>query len=183
MSILNYSKWKSLNESAVLTSNVDIEKGVDFANKLINRGFEPIDAAAIAGNLWIESHFNPAAMLGSTNRKFEESIEKERNAAQETKSTYGLMQWRSDRKIALVKYSKEKGVHPANMKFQADFMKYELLDGYDGEYKYETTMFKRAMNHGDTVRKKAEGFAKYSERSGHIDPNRLSAAETIFKNL
>lgn len=142
-----------------------IEKGKSLANALISRGFSKIDAAAIVGNMWAESTFNPAA--------------KGRGG------DFGLVQWLGPRKKALKKFAKDKKKNINDLDMQLDFLKYELLDSYDGEYSYETSQFKKAMAHGKTAADKAEGFAMYVERPlasalSKSLPTRRKVAQQIF---
>lgn len=114
------------------------------AKQLISRGFSEIEAAAIVGNMWAESTFDPAA-------------ENEIGAV-------GLLQWLNVRKDALFNYAKSKKKPWTNLNLQLDFIKYELLDAYDGKYGYEQYKFNQAMQFGKTVSAKAHGFAVHSER-------------------
>jgi hypothetical protein len=179
--LFDYKKW-SLNES-IIKDPEDVGAGVDFAKKLINRGFTKEEAAAIAGNIWHESNFNPAAIFGSINRTPLPTMAEEIKFIKSKQTAYGVMQWRAERKNALADFAKTKGEHPANLRLQADFMKYELKDKYDGKYAYETTMFQRAMEYGKSVRDKARGFAEKSERAGGASPARIESAQIIYDSL
>jgi hypothetical protein len=180
--IFDYKTWK-LNENNIDSSGPDIKVAIDFVKKLINRGFTKEEAAAIAGNVWHESKFNPAAIFGELFRKPLADMNREIEFIKSKQTAYGLMQWRAERKNALADFAKSKGQHPATIKLQADFMKYELKDKYDGKYAYETTMFQRAMEYGKTVDKKAKGFAEKSERAGTVEPARIESALIIYKSI
>lgn len=142
-----------------------IETAKSLANALISRGFSKIDAAAIVGNMWAESTFKPTAK-GSG-------------------GDFGLVQWLGPRKKALKKFAKDKKKSINDLNTQLDFLKYELLDSYNGEYGYETHQFKKAMAHGKTAADKAAGFAIYVERprAGALSkslPTRKAVAQQIF---
>jgi len=151
----------------VLTGD-KIEQGKSLAQSLINRGFTKIQAAAIVGNMWAESTFNPAA-VGSG-------------------GDFGLVQWLGPRKKALAAFAKKRNSAMTNLTVQLNFIKYELLDEYDGTYAYETRQFQKAMAFGKTAADKAEGFARYSERprAGALAkslPTRRKIAQQIFNLL
>lgn len=146
----------------------NINTGKSLAQSLINRGFTKIQAAAIVGNMWAESTFNPTA-IGSG-------------------GDFGLMQWLGVRKKALAAYAKKRKSSMTNLTVQLDFIKYELLDEYDGTYAYETRQFQKAMNYGKTIADKAEGFAKFCERpkAGALKaslPTRRKVAQQVFNIL
>jgi LysM repeat protein len=145
-----------------------LTKGVSLARQLMSRGFSDIEAAAIVGNMWAESTFNPEA----------------KNAI----GAFGLLQWLGARKKELKKFAKAKGGNPRNLSTQLDFIKYELKDAYDGEYAYERNMFNKAMNAGKDVMSKAGGFAKFSERPNAAELNasiksRKIAAKNVYDAL
>lgn len=145
-----------------------LTKGVSIARQLMSRGFTDIEAAAIVGNMWAESTFNPAA---------KNSI-----------GAFGLLQWLGARKKELIKFAKSKRANPANLSTQLDFIKYELKDAYKGEYAYEQHMFNKAMKVGKDVMSKAAGFAKFSERPNAAELNasiksRKIAAKNVYDAL
>ena len=177
--IKNYSTWGMVNESSIISDPSDIATATDLIQKLINRSFTKEEAAAIVGNAWVESNFNPAAIFGEINRTPKASMQDEIKFIKGYSGAYGLLQWRAERKNALADFAKEKGLHPANMKLQSDFIKYELKDSYDGKYGYETNMFKKAMTeYGTSVKQRAEGFARKSERTdSHIEFRKGSAGK------
>jgi len=133
-----------LNENVDLLTTTNINKGLSLATALIKRGFAKEHAAAIIGNVWAESAFNHTA-VGSG-------------------GDFGLMQWLGPRKKALKQFADKQKSSAMNLTTQLDFIKYELLDKYDGEYAYETNQFRKAMSYGDSILDKAEGFARYVER-------------------
>lgn len=103
---------------------------------LLDRGFSNDEAAAITGNIYAESTFNPQAVNSSS-------------------KAYGLMQWLGDRKNKL---HSEYGDNPS-LDNQLDYIAWELQGGN----KYESGQFKKAMR-GKTLEDKTLGFAKYVER-------------------
>lgn len=157
-----------LNENVELLTTPNINKGLSLATALIKRGFTKEYAAAIIGNVWAESAFNHTA-LGSG-------------------GDFGLMQWLGPRKKALKQFANKQKSSAMNLTTQLDFIKYELLDKYDGEYAYETNQFRKAMSYGDSILDKAEGFARYSERPkpGALQqslPTRRIIAQQIYDLL
>lgn len=145
-----------------------IEKGKSLANSLISRGFSKIEAAAIVGNMWAESTFEPTAKGPS--------------------GDYGLIQWLGPRKEALENFAKKQKSKMSSLTTQLDFLKFELLDSYNGEYKYETHQFNKAMAYGSTAADKAEGFAIHSERPlasalSKSLPTRRMAAQQVYDLL
>lgn len=157
-----------LFEGEGVLSGDNINTGKSLAQSLINRGFTKIQAAAIVGNMWAESTFDPTA-IGSG-------------------GDFGLMQWLGVRKKALAAFAKKQKKSMTNLTVQLDFVKYELLDEYDGTYAYETRQFQKAMNYGKTIADKAEGFAKFCERpkAGALAaslPTRRKVAQQIFNIL
>jgi hypothetical protein len=139
-----------LTEGSGLLKDLYIDKGLSLANALMRRGFSKDQAAAIVGNIWVECTFDHTE-TGSG-------------------GDFGLLQWLGPRKKALQKFANKRKSSIMNLTTQLDFIKYELLDEYDGEYAYESNMFRKAMSNGDSIQDKAEGFARYSERP---NPNAL----------
>jgi hypothetical protein len=141
-----------------------LDKGVALSRQLIQRGFSKTQAAAIVGNMWAESTFD--------------------TTAKNDIGAIGLLQWIGSRKDELFKFAKSKKKVWSDLNLQLDFIKYELLDEYDGKYAYESTMFTRAMQYGDTIQDKAEGFAKVSERprKSELDIS-LSTRQIAAKNV
>jgi LysM repeat protein len=157
-----------LTEGTGLLKDSYIDKGLSLANALIRRGFTKDQAAAIVGNIWAECTFDHTE-TGSG-------------------GDFGLLQWLGPRKKALQEFANNRKSSIMNLTTQLDFIKYELLDEYDGEYAYETTMFRRAMAYGDSIRDKAEGFARYSERPKKAAlaaslPTRKKVAQQIYDLL
>lgn len=156
-----------LNEGNEPLTGEWINKGVSLAKSLIARGFSKEMSAAIVGNMWAESTFNPTA----TN----------------TNGAFGLLQWLGDRKTALTRFANNKKLNPNATKTQLDFIKYELLDSYDGKYAYEASQFKRA-DAEKSISGKAHAFAKFVERPGPAELSstvaaRKAAARTVYNVL
>jgi hypothetical protein len=170
--IITESQLKTLiNEGSNTITSDGISKGVNMVKKLMSKlGIGAKDASAIAGNMWHESHFNPAAMYGQTYRTPLSDPEEERSAA---KKAYGLIQWANVRREALKDKSKEDNRHPANTNFQLDYLKQELEGG-------ESSNFDKVKNEIN-VSDKAKTFSIKVERSGESDhSNRIDAAEKIY---
>ncbi len=74
---------------------------------LIARGFSPMHAAVLAGNINVESGFNPEAY----NPK---------------EDAFGGIQWRLDRKTGLENYAKETGRKPSDPEAQMDWLVMEM---------------------------------------------------------
>lgn len=153
-----------LNEGNGPLTGGYLDKGVALSKQLIQRGFSKTQAAVIVGNMWAESTFDTTAKNSS--------------------GAIGLLQWTDSRQNALFKFAKAKKKQWTDLNLQLDFIKYELLDEYDGKYAYESTMFTRAMQYGDTIQDKAEGFAKVSERprKSELDIS-LSTRKIASKNV
>jgi LysM repeat protein len=156
-----------LNEGNGPLTGKWLDTGVGLAKLLIARGFSKEAASAIVGNMWAESTFNPAAS----------------NAI----GAFGLLQWLGDRKKELIKFANSRKMNPNSLKTQLDFIKYELLDAYDGEYAYEANQFKKAMA-SDTVTGKAYAFAKFVERPNSSEltasaSSRKIAAKNVYDVL
>lgn len=160
-------RLKALLEGKGAVTGEWLNKGVAMAKSLIALGFTKDAAAAIAGNMWVESTFDPTATNGI--------------------GAFGLLQWLGDRKKQLIKYANKKKLDPNSTKAQLNFIKYELLDSYDGEYTYESSRFKKAMAM-DTVSDKAYAFAKFVERPAAAElassaESRKLAAKNIYDIL
>lgn len=74
---------------------------------LLDRGFSPVHAAAITGNMQQESGFRPDAI----NPK---------------EDAHGLIQWRLDRWNALQDFAKTRGTDPTDRDTQLDFIRHEM---------------------------------------------------------
>ena len=138
---------------------------MQIANGLVTRGFTKEEAAAITGNIYVESGFNPEAV----NLK---------------SGAYGLMQWLGQRKENLEIFAIENEKDKSDVNLQLDFIRYELTFG-DA---YEISQFEKAMKYGNTIALKTEGFAKEVERASAQElkssmQKRIGMAEVIYAQL
>lgn len=76
---------------------------------LIQLGFTKEAAAGACGNLWQETHFNPADTNGTY---------------------YGIVQWGDDRATGLMNFAASKGTSWDDLGTQLDYLKYELEKSY-----------------------------------------------------
>lgn len=74
---------------------------------LVDQGYSPVQAAAIAGNIQQESSFNP-------------------NNLNQGEGAYGLIQWRQDRRQALEDFARQRGTDPSDPYTQLDFIGHEM---------------------------------------------------------
>lgn len=74
---------------------------------LTGKGFSPVQAAAIVGNMMQESGLNPASVNTS-------------------EGAHGLMQWRLDRWQGLQDYAKAAGADASDPRVQLDFISHEM---------------------------------------------------------
>lgn len=74
---------------------------------LVERGYSPVHAAALAGHAVQESGGNPSAL----NQK---------------EGAFGLLQWRLDRRENLQRFAKERGTDPSDPNLQLDFIAREM---------------------------------------------------------
>ncbi len=81
--------------------------GTEIFRGLLNRGYNPVQAAAIAGNALQESGGNPAAL----------------NAGE---GANGLLQWRESRWQGLQDYAKSRGALPSDPDVQLDYIGEEM---------------------------------------------------------
>ena len=107
--IIKYSKWSFINEAEIFNKEKGgkfqhlFDIGITIVESLIkDHGFSPMVAAAIAGNMFSESQFNPTIV--------------------NKKNYYGLMQW--DPKIRKPKLFKLP--NPTTIQTQLSFIKKEL---------------------------------------------------------
>jgi hypothetical protein len=103
--IVNYTKWTLISEAEIFNKEKGgkfqalFDIGMTIVTSLIkDHGFSPIVAAAITGNIFLESKFNPNILSSSGH--------------------YGLIQWGGDRKIKLKKLASSNTVE-TQLKFIA----------------------------------------------------------------
>ena len=156
MKIQTFKGW--LNEALAPVPSTMIEDGLEIVQGLVDRGIDPKVAAALAGNMWQESKFNPAVRP-------------------ESAAYVGLIQWGDylgkkqgpgARKTNLITKPNWK-----DREVQLDYIKNEL----DGAYK---SVVSAAMS-APTIQKSAEIVArKYEGCADPTNPNRLNAAAQLY---
>jgi hypothetical protein len=119
---------------------------------LIQRGFTPVQAAALTGNMKQESEFNPAA-------------------PNPTEGGIGLLQWRLDRRNALNAFAAARGASPTDLNTQLDFVKYEM----GGPESASAAPFLKATDLA-SANQALHGYIRYGNNS---EPTRLAYAESI----
>jgi len=130
--------------------------GIGIAKYLMNLGYTKANASGIAGNLFVESSYNPLA-VGDNGTSF------------------GLAQWHKSRWDRLNKWSKENNKNPNTFQGQLDYLNWELKNTEKNAYK--------KLVEAKTPYQSAYNFAKYFERPAVINPNRMREAEKIYKQL
>ena len=132
-------------------SQSSIESGLKIVKGLIKRGFTPKAAAAIAGNMWQESRFNP-------------------KISHKNSQHVGVVQWGGKRKQNLMKRSGW-----SRLETQLDFVKHEF-DTNDQFKKLLKDIEKMSLKKAtEAVARTYEG-----SRDPH-HPNRNSAAQKLFE--
>lgn len=119
---------------------------------LIARGFSPVQAAVLAGNIQQESGFNPEAY----NPK---------------EDAYGGIQWRLDRKANLEKYAKDTGRKASDPEAQMDFLVMEMTGQYGNEAKNAAEFL--AAQDPATANRALKKYIRYGDNS---EATRLSHA-------
>lgn len=155
MKVQNFRGW--LNESAAPVPTTAIEDGLEIVGGLVDRGFDPKVAAALAGNMWQESKFDPTAKSPG--------------------STYvGLIQWGDyqnkktgpgARKTSLMSKPNWQSIDT-----QLDYIKAEL----NGTYKSIVP----AIMSAPTIEKAAEVVTRRYEGTTHAIPTRQGAAAQLY---
>lgn len=123
---------------------------------LKNKGFSTSQAAGIAGNMQIESGFDPKAVGDSG-------------------TSFGIVQWHGVNGDNLKKWCEKNGYAWDSMNGQLEFLWWELKNHQ------ATTM--SALKTQSNPRDAAYVFAKMFERPAHIGNNRADAAEEIYNNF
>ena len=129
-------------------------KGV--AKYLMKLGYSKSIASGIAGNLYVESKYDPMA-VGDNGQSF------------------GLAQWHKSRWDALKEWSEKRGKPISDFKTQLDFIDWEL--------KNTENKASRLLNDTTNPHDSAFIFAKYYERPKHIREERMSKAVEIYQSL
>ena len=138
-------------------NNSSVSEKTDYAyNKLVQKGYDPMHAAAIVGNLMQEE-----SSLNATNT----------NGI----GAHGIGQWLGSRLDDLNAFAKERGTDPDDFDTQIDFIDHELKGKESNAYE----QLKKASNLSDAT----YAVRKYYERPGEDeanDENRLAQAQAIF---
>jgi hypothetical protein len=154
--ITKFNQW--LNEALAPVPDTMIEDGLEIVQGLVDRGFDPKVAAALAGNMWQESRFDPAVRPES--------------------ATYvGLIQWGDYKGIKTGPGARKTNLlakpNWKNLDVQLDYLKTEL----DGAYKSVVP----AVMSAPTLQKAAEIVArKYEGCADPTNPNRLNSAAQLY---
>lgn len=111
---------------------------------LIARGFSPVQAAVLAGNIQQESGFNPQAY----NPK---------------EDAFGGIQWRLDRKANLEKYAKATGREASDPEAQMDFVVMEMTGAIGNEAKNAAAFL--AAQDPATANKALKQYIRYGDNS------------------
>lgn len=117
---------------------------------LIGKGLTKEGAAGVAGNMKIESNFNPGA-VGDKG------------------TSYGICQWHASRKTALINFAKAQGKPVDDMNMQLDYLWKELT----AKYSNLVSILKTTTDPRDAAQK----FAEIFERPAHISNKRLNYAQ------
>jgi hypothetical protein len=125
-------------------------KWQDVMAYLISKGLTKEGAAGVAGNMKIESNFNPGA-IGDHG------------------TSYGICQWHATRKTALFNFAKSQGKPANDMNVQLDYLWKELTSSYAGLI--------RDLKTTTDPRDAAHKFAAQFERPAHISNKRLDYAQ------
>lgn len=130
--------------------------GNGIARFLMGLGYSKSNASGIAGNLYVESRFNPQA-IGDNGTSF------------------GLAQWHKSRWEKLRNWSRERGLNINSFETQLRYIDWELNNT---EKKAKRELLKQT-----TPRDSAFAFAKYYERPQRISQERMDKAEEIYYSL
>jgi hypothetical protein len=130
--------------------------GVGIAKYLIGKGYSKANASGIAGNIYVESRYNPLA-VGDNGFSF------------------GLAQWHKSRWEKLNEWAKKNSINPNTIQGQLEYLDWELKNT-------ETNAYKKLIE-SKTPYDSAFNFAKYFERPATISPLRMSTAEEIYNKI
>ena len=130
--------------------------GVGIARFLMSLGYSKANASGIAGNLYVESAYNPTA-IGDNGTSF------------------GLAQWHKSRWLRLNEWADSNNLNPNNFETQLRYIDFELNNR---ESKAKEKLLE-AKNPYDS----AYAFAKYYERPARISEKRMTKAQEIFDRL
>lgn len=140
---------------------------------LLERGFSPIQAAVLAGNIQQESGFNPAAV-------------------NQGEGAFGLLQWRLDRRQGLEKLAAERGVSPSDIPTQLDFIKQEM-GGREaknaapflaaGDLESANSALKRFIRYGDDSAAQRLKYASAFGGQGPLSPASSQPASPMASSI
>jgi len=136
--------------------NVLEKDGVGIALYLMSLGYTKANASGIAGNLFVESSYNPLA-VGDNGTSF------------------GLAQWHKSRWERLNEWSKQNNKNPNTFQGQLDYLDWELKNKEKKAY--------QKLIEAKTPYQSAYNFAKYFERPAVISPKRMTEAEKIYRKI
>lgn len=127
--------------------------GSDVYQGFIDRGYAPVQAAVLAGNILQESGGNPAAV-------------------NEKEGANGFLQWRQDRLTGLQGFAKARGTDPADPNTQMDFIGSELA----GSEKKSAPAFFNAPDL-ESANAALKGYIRYGDNSQGV---RLANAKGLL---
>jgi|TARA_Y100000289_G_C3871664_1_gene123811 hypothetical protein len=130
--------------------------GVGIAKYLMSLGYSKANSSGIAGNIFVESSYNPLA-VGDNGTSF------------------GLAQWHKTRWQRLNAWAKENNKDPNTFQGQLDYLDWELKNTEKKAY--------QKLIEAKTPYQSAYNFAKYFERPAVISPKRMQVAESIYAKL
>lgn len=130
--------------------------GKSVAKFLMRLGYSKENAAGIAGNLYVESRFNPTVVGDSG-------------------TSFGIAQWHKSRWERLIDWGKIKGLNINTLETQLKFIDWELNN--------TERLAKKDLIKQKNARNSAFSFAKYYERPQVISQERMNKAEEIYKSL
>ena len=132
------------------------KNGVGISRFLISLGYSKANASGIAGNIYVESKYDPKA-IGDNGTSF------------------GLAQWHKSRWDSLKKWSSERGLNINRFETQLKFIDWELNN--------TEKKAKRELLQQKTPQDSAFSFAKYYERPQFISDERMNKAIEIYKKI
>tara|TARA_B100000989_G_C19211222_1_gene331920 strand:+ start:36 stop:515 length:480 start_codon:yes stop_codon:yes gene_type:complete len=130
--------------------------GVGIARFLMSLGYSKANASGIAGNLFVESSYNPTA-IGDNGTSF------------------GLAQWHKSRWERLKNWASTNKLNPNTFETQLLYIDWELNN--------RESKAKEKLLNAKTPYDSAFVFAKYYERPAKISQLRMTKAEEIYKKL
>jgi hypothetical protein len=121
-----------------------------------NKGLTTSQASGIAGNIAVESQFNP-------------------NAVGDSGSSYGLAQWHADRQNSLNRWANKNNLDPKSIEGQLEYLWWELKNT-------ESSAYAKLIQQNNPV-DAAKTFAKYFERPKEISASRMENAEKYYNDF